>query len=103
MALNKPIKTVEVNVLGVLKILETCRKYKVHQYIHASTIYVSGDYGGFYKSSKLAAESYIGEYYKKYGLNYSVLRYGTIYGPRSDKNNGLHQIVKSAIEKNKII
>ena len=102
-ALNKPIKTLEVNVLGVLKILEACRKYKVHQYIHASTIYVSGDHGGFYKSSKLAAESYIEEYYKKYGLNYSILRYGTVYGPRSDENNGLHQIVISAIKKNKIV
>lgn len=102
-ALNKAIKTVEVNVLGVLKILEACRKYKVHQYVHASTIYVSGNYGGFYKSSKLAAESYVEEYYKRYGLNYSILRYGTLYGPRSDVNNGLHQIVRSAIEKNKII
>ena len=70
--------------------------------MHASTVYVSGDHGGFYKSSKLASESYVQEFYKIYGLKYTILRYGTLYGPRSDQNNGLHQIIKNAILKKRM-
>ena len=43
------------------------------------------------------------EIYNIYGLKYSILRYGTLYGERSDKNNGLHQIIKTAILKKKIV
>ena len=45
----------------------------------------------------MAAEQYIEEYYNRYGLNYCILRYGSLYGPRSDANNGLWQIVNNAI------
>ena len=49
-------KTVEVNILGLVRLLKLCLTAKIKRYIHASTIYVSGKHGGFYKSSKLAAE-----------------------------------------------
>ena len=89
--------------MSVVKLLNACKKQKVKKYIHASSIYISGNHGGFYKSSKLAAESYVEEFYRIYGLNYSILRYGTIYGSRSDDSNGLHQIVKNALEKKRLI
>ena len=69
----------------------------------ASTVYVGGAYGSFYKSSKLACESYIEEFHKRYNLEYSILRYGTIYGPRSEKTNSVYQIVKNALDKKSII
>jgi UDP-glucose 4-epimerase len=34
-----------------------------------------------------------------YGLNYTILRYGSLYGPRADNSNGLYRIVKSALDK----
>ena len=37
-----------------------------------------------------------------YGLDYTVLRYGTLYGPRSDHHNGLWRIVKHALETGKL-
>ena len=39
-ALNKPIETVKVNVLGNVMLLEACRKAQVQRYIYASTFYV---------------------------------------------------------------
>jgi len=101
-ALQNPTDTAKVNILALIQILKLCVKYKIKQYVHASTIYVGGEHGGFYKSSKLASESYVEEFYKIHGLKYTILRYGTLYGPRSDKNNGLHQIIKNAILKNRV-
>jgi UDP-glucose 4-epimerase len=53
--------------------------------------------GSFYRISKQASEQMVEEYQLKYGLDYTILRYGSIYGPRSDEHNGLFRIVKNAI------
>lgn len=99
---DNPLETVKVNILGVVNLLNLCVKKKIKKFIQASSIYVSGNHGGFYKSSKLAAESYINEFNKIEGLNYCILRYGTLYGPRSDRTNGLHSLIENALRKNKI-
>ena len=33
-----------------------------------------------------------------YGLDYTILRYGSLYGPRADETNGIYRVVKSALE-----
>jgi UDP-glucose 4-epimerase len=38
------------------------------------------------------------EYQRTYGLDYTILRYGSIYGPRSDEHNGLFRVIKKALE-----
>lgn len=97
-ALNKPEETVKVNILGNIQILEACRKNKISRYIYASTVYVNSREGGFYRCSKQASEQYVLEYYKTYGIEFTILRYGSLYGPRSDYHNGLWRVVKNAIE-----
>jgi UDP-glucose 4-epimerase len=42
------------------------------------------------------------EYHKAYGLDYTILRYGSLYGPRADNTNGLFRIVDSALKSGKI-
>src|SRR5260370_16505887 len=37
-----------------------------------------------YGTSKLAFEQYLGTFHRTYGLEYTVLRYANIYGPRQD-------------------
>ena len=59
--------------------------------------------GGFYKSSKQAAESYVKEFKKEFNLNYTIFRYGSLYGPRSNTNNGLHRIIYNALRNDQII
>ena len=97
-ALQKPIETARINVLGNVKILEACCKFGISRYIYASTVYVYSRDGGFYRCSKQAAEHYVEEYQRSYGLDYTILRYGSLYGPRSDHRNGLWRIVKNALE-----
>lgn len=101
-ALNKPLRTVEVNILGNAMVLEACRKNAVKRYLYASTVYVESREGGFYRCSKKAAEDYIEEYHRMYGLDYTILRYGSLYGPRSDEKNGLWRIVKTALETGRV-
>lgn len=101
-ALDKPIDSIRINVLGNSYILEACREHKVKRFIYASTVYVFSREGGFYRCSKQASESYIEEYQKAFDLDYTILRYGSLYGPRSDESNGLYRIVRSALETGKI-
>jgi UDP-glucose 4-epimerase len=101
-ALDEPINTAKVNILGTVLALESCRKHNVKRFIHASTIYVNSADGGFYRSSKKAAEDYVEEYKKIYGFNYTVLQFGSLYGPRSDDTNGVKLIVKKAIRTGKV-
>ena len=101
-ALKRPLDTININILGNAIILESCVKYKVERFVYASTVYVNSRDGGFYRCSKQASENYIDEYHKIYGLNYSIVRYGSLYGPRAGESNGLYRIVKSAIETGKV-
>mgnify|MGYP004000484673 FL=1 len=97
-ALENPLKTVNINILGNLNIMEACRTHGIERFFYASTIYVHSRDGGFYRCSKQASEAYIEEYQRIYGLDYTILRYGSLYGPRADKTNGLYRIVKSALK-----
>lgn len=101
-ALTKPLETVRINVLGNVLALEACRLHGVQRYVYASTVYVYSREGGFYRCSKQSAEHYVEEYRSAYGLDYTVLRYGSLYGPRSDSHNGLWRVVKEALETGKI-
>lgn len=101
-ALKRPLDTININILGNAIVLDSCVKYKVERFVYASTVYVNSRDGGFYRCSKQASENYIDEYHKTYGLNYSIVRYGSLYGPRASESNGLYRIVKSAIETGKV-
>ena len=50
--MKNPIRTAEYNIIGTLKLLDLCVKYKIKKFIFASTLYVNSEQGGFYKSSK---------------------------------------------------
>jgi len=99
-ALSEPKETMQVNVLGNVNVLEGCREHGVVRLVYASTVYVNSREGGFYRISKQASEQLVEEYQQLYGLEYTILRYGSIYGPRSDEHNGLFRIVRDAIKNN---
>ena len=101
-ALEQPLKTVNINILGNLNVLEACHAHGVKRFIYASTVYVHSREGGFYRCSKQSSEHYVEEYQKTYGLDYTILRYGSLYGPRADSTNGLFRIVDTALKTGKI-
>ena len=96
--LNKPLETIRINILGNAYVMDACRNHNVSRFIYASTVYVNSRDGGFYRCSKQAAEHYVEEYQRVFDLDFTILRYGSLYGPRADKTNGLYRIVKNAVE-----
>lgn len=99
---KKPLDTITENILSNAKILESCIKNGIKRFVYSSTIYVYSDKGSFYRCSKQAAENYIKEYCDKSSLNYTILRFGSLYGPRSRNNNGVYKIIDEYFRTKKI-
>jgi UDP-glucose 4-epimerase len=99
---RRPIETVKYNILGNTILLEAARKQKIKRFIYASTVYVYSSSGSFYRCSKAACENYIETYQKQYGLDYTILRYGTLYGLRADSRNSVHRFIKQAMTEGRI-
>ena len=100
---DKAEKTVKYNILGTVNALNVCNKCKVKKFIHASTIYANTEEGGFYGRSKKAAEHYVEEYFNFYKLKYTILRFGSLYGERAEKDNGIRQILENIKKKKSVI
>ncbi len=99
---EKPLETIETNIIGTANLLEGCRKNKIEKFIFASSVYVFSKYGSFYGKSKQACELLIEEYQNEFNLDYIHVRYGSLYGPRAQEWNGLKKYI-SEIIKNKQI
>ena len=99
---EKPLETIETNIIGTVNLLEGCRKNKIEKFIFASSVYVFSKYGSFYGKSKQACELLIEEYQNEFNLDYIHVRYGSLYGPRAQEWNGLKKYI-SEIIKNKQI
>ena len=96
-AQEKPVATATINVLGNMHALEAARLAGARRFVFASTIYVYSESGSFYRASKQAAERFTETYHERYGLDYSILRYGSLYGRRSDKRNGIYRMLQEAV------
>jgi len=99
---NKPIATATINVLGNMHVLEAARLAGVRRYVFASSIYVYSESGSFYRASKQAAERFTETYHNRYGLEFNILRYGSLYGRRSDNRNGIYRMLHEAVEQHSI-
>ena len=97
-SMEKPVLYAEVNIIGSLNLLEAARKYGVKKIVYASTggaVYGEPEYFPVdekhpvnpldcYGASKHQVEHYLFIYKKSYGLDYTVLRFPNVYGPRQD-------------------
>jgi UDP-glucose 4-epimerase len=93
-----PVYDAQCNVIGSLNVLEACRAVGVGKLIFSSTggaIYGDPDHLPVgedhparpmspYGASKLAVEGYLHQYRASFGVSYTVLRYGNVYGPRQN-------------------
>lgn len=99
---EQPMETLHVNVLGTAAVLEAARRHEVCRVLYASTMYVYSPFGSFYRASKQASETIIESYEQEFGISYTLLRYGSLYGPRSQQWNGLRKYVKEIMERGSI-
>lgn len=96
-SVREPLLDARVNVLGSLNLLEQCRAHGTRKVIFASTAAVYGDPQRLpvdeehpiapaspYGVAKRAVEEYLRIYRELYGLDFTVLRYANVYGPRQD-------------------
>ena len=97
-----PVRTIEANIVGNANILEACRQAKVGRFVFASSVYVYSDLAPFYRSSKQACELIIEDYARAFGLDYTILRYGSLYGPRANDSNFIRKILRQAVAEGKI-
>jgi UDP-glucose 4-epimerase len=93
-----PAYDAQINIVGALNLLKACVDHHVRKVIFSSTggaLYGEPDVVPAaedhplrplspYGTSKLAFEQYLGTFRRTFGLDYTVLRYANIYGPRQD-------------------
>ena len=93
-----PAFDANTNIIGTVNLLQNCVKTGVKKFMFASTggaVYGEQNYfpadenhSTFplspYGISKLAVEKYLHFYKVQYKLNYTILRYANIYGPRQN-------------------
>ena len=97
---KKPLETINQNFLANVNILESIKSHKnLKRFIFASSIYAISSQGEFYSSTKRSSENIIENYSNKYGIKFSILRYGSIYGTRANQLNAIHSFIKQAIKK----
>jgi len=101
-AARSPRVTVEHNIIGSTAVLQSCLQAKVERILFASTLYVYSQQGSFYRVSKQAVELLIEAYHENFGLEYTILRYGSLYGPRAQEWNGLKRYVTQAVREGSI-
>jgi len=98
-SLNDPVFDNKINAVGSLNILENCHKNNVKKFIFVSTggaiygeaeeipttekapTYPLSPYG----IHKLTTEKYCKFYNEVHGLDYTILRFANVYGPRQYK------------------
>jgi UDP-glucose 4-epimerase len=97
-SVDDPRFDAEVNIVGLLNLLEAAHQAKVKKFIFSSTggaiygeqdVYPAGEDQPTrpvspYGVSKASGELYLGYYRAQYALAYVALRYANVYGPRQN-------------------
>ena len=112
-SMEDPYEDTRINVLGTVNLLEACVQAGVKRVIFSSSaaIYGMPQYLPIdeehplitispYGASKVAAEKYLQLYNRMYGLDYVILRYANVFGPRQDAEGegGVVSIFASRIQ-----
>lgn len=94
-SLENPAAFIQTNITGTMNLLECCRQFEVPKFVLASTSSIYGANAPLptpetadsshplqpYAASKKAAEVLCHSYHHNYGLDVTVFRYFTVYGP----------------------
>ena len=106
-SMENPFVYVSTNTMGTLNLLDICREYKIKKFVLAST---SSLYAGQkmpftetlavntpispYAASKKGAEAMCYSYHYLYGIDVSIVRYFTVYGPAGRPDMSIIRFIK---------
>lgn len=99
---KRPIDALKINVVGNANALEAARRAKADRFVLASSLYVYSRSGAFYRATKQAAEQYTETFQEEFGLDYTIVRYGSLYGRRADERNGIYRMLRSALNEGRV-
>ena len=110
-AYQHPIETLEVEIMGTRNVLEGMRKNDVQRVVYGSSSEVYGEPASLpisedartapksaYGVAKLTGERYCEAYHRAYGIEYVVLRYFNVYGPRQDDRFVIPRFIRAALQ-----
>lgn len=96
-SINDPFFDMEVNIRGMLNMLDACRNTNIKRLVYSSSAAIFGEAKYLpidedhplhpespYAVSKMTAEKYAFAFYKVHGVPTTSVRYFNIYGPRQD-------------------
>ena len=95
--IKRPIDTMDINVMGTINCLEAARNQNIERFVYASSVYVAGNRGSFYRVSKQTGESLCKTYSEEFNLNYTTIRYGSLYGREPNHWNFLYAVLKKLL------
>jgi nucleoside-diphosphate-sugar epimerase len=115
-SVEDPWAFVQTNIVGTLNLLELCRARGIPKFILASTSSIYGAHAPIptpesadsehalqpYAASKKGAEALCHSYHALYGLDVSVLRYFTVYGPAGRPDMSMFSFTKWIREGEKV-
>lgn len=102
-AKKNPMLTIRQNILNLTSILHCLRNSKIQRFIYGSSLYVYSPAGSVYRATKQSAEILIETLSELYKLNYTFIRFGSIYGKRAQSWNGLNKFISQIISKKKVV
>ncbi|MBW9151360.1 NAD-dependent epimerase/dehydratase family protein [Clostridium estertheticum] len=98
-SVKDPLEDASLNIIGAINILEASRQFGVKKIIYPASAAIFGEPEYLpidekhplnmispYGVSKHTVEHYLGVYKKLYNIDYMILRYSNVYGPRQDSS-----------------
>ncbi len=113
---QESLKTLQVNILGTVNLLEECAKRGVERFVGFSTSEIFGsdalwvdeerpaaigsssERRWVYAASKLASEQFTFRYAEQYGMAATIVRPFNIYGPRQTGEGAISNFLAAAVE-----
>jgi UDP-glucose 4-epimerase len=112
---ENPCDAIDSNIVGLHNVLKACVQNKVKRIIFSSTSWVYSECKAdhvredstcidvnrgtnIYSATKICGEVLIRSYQKSYNLDYTICRYGTIYGKGSNPRTAVSTFVSKALK-----
>ena len=92
-SVSNPKKTLNNNIFSTYNLLKIGKKKNIQKFIFASSIYTNSIQGSFYRISKICCEEIIEEFKRLHNFDYTIIRYGSLFGDLNFSNT-INNIIK---------